>query len=64
LTSIEEARELFAERPLADYERYGFGRWACVLKATGEVIGGAGLKYCSRRPDLSSNARSNTSVRP
>lgn len=42
---VEEIRRMLAERPMADYERYGFGRWACVLKATGELIGGAGLKY-------------------
>jgi RimJ/RimL family protein N-acetyltransferase len=42
---VEETRLMLAERPMADYERYGFGRWACILKATGELIGGAGLKY-------------------
>ena len=25
--------------------KYGYGRWACVDKASGEVIGFAGLKY-------------------
>lgn len=43
--SIEAARRGLLERPLADYQRYGFGRWACVLKATGEFIGFAGLKF-------------------
>jgi RimJ/RimL family protein N-acetyltransferase len=45
LTSIEHALEVLRARPLADYRKYGYGRWACVLKASGEVIGFAGLKY-------------------
>jgi RimJ/RimL family protein N-acetyltransferase len=45
MADVDAARAMLAERPLADYARYGFGRWACVLKETGEVIGGAGLKY-------------------
>jgi RimJ/RimL family protein N-acetyltransferase len=31
--------------PLADYRKHGFGRWACVHKASSEVIGFAGLKH-------------------
>ncbi|HVX11482.1 MAG TPA: GNAT family N-acetyltransferase [Pirellulales bacterium] len=42
---IEEARRLLAARQIADYERYGFGRWVCMLKATGSFVGWAGLKY-------------------
>jgi RimJ/RimL family protein N-acetyltransferase len=45
LKSIEHALEVLRARTLADYEKYGFGRWACVYKASGEVIGFAGLKY-------------------
>jgi RimJ/RimL family protein N-acetyltransferase len=45
LTSREHALEVLRSRPLADYRNYGYGRWACVLKASGEVIGFAGLKY-------------------
>jgi RimJ/RimL family protein N-acetyltransferase len=45
LRNIEHAREVLRSRPMADYRTHGFGRWACVLKATGEVIGFAGLKY-------------------
>jgi RimJ/RimL family protein N-acetyltransferase len=44
-TSIEHAREVLCTRPLADYRKYGFGRWACVHKKREEVIGFAGLKY-------------------
>jgi RimJ/RimL family protein N-acetyltransferase len=45
LTSAEHALEVLRARPLADYRNHGYGRWACVLKASGEVIGFAGLKY-------------------
>jgi RimJ/RimL family protein N-acetyltransferase len=45
LTSVEHALEVLRSRPIADYRNYGYGRWACVLKASGEVIGFAGLKY-------------------
>jgi RimJ/RimL family protein N-acetyltransferase len=45
LTGVEHAREVLCAHPIADYRKYGFGRWACVLKATGRVIGFAGLKY-------------------
>jgi RimJ/RimL family protein N-acetyltransferase len=45
LASIEQALEVLRSRPLADYEKYGFGRWACVYKASDSVIGFAGLKY-------------------
>jgi [ribosomal protein S5]-alanine N-acetyltransferase len=43
--SVEQALEVLRSRTLADYRKHGFGRWACVLKASGEVIGFAGLKY-------------------
>lgn len=28
-----------------DYEQYGYGRWACILKQTNEFIGVFGLRY-------------------
>lgn len=43
VTTLDEARASLADRPLADYANYGYGRWACVFKATQEVIGFAGL---------------------
>jgi ribosomal-protein-alanine N-acetyltransferase len=52
LPNVDAARDMLAERPLADYARCGFGRWACVLKGTGEVIGGAGLKYLPELDDV------------
>jgi RimJ/RimL family protein N-acetyltransferase len=45
LTSLKQALDVLCSRPLADYRKYGFGRWACVHKESGEVIGFAGLKY-------------------
>jgi RimJ/RimL family protein N-acetyltransferase len=45
LTSLEHALEVLRTRPLADYQKYGYGRWACVLKESGEVIGFCGPKY-------------------
>src|SRR4051794_9711124 len=45
LRDTEHAREILRTHPLADYRKYGFGRWACVLKESGAVIGFAGLKY-------------------
>lgn len=43
------ALQVLRDRPLADYRTHGFGRWACVLKETGEVVGFCGLK---RLPEL------------
>lgn len=45
LTTPAQALEVLRTRPLADYARRGFGRWACVLKDSGAFIGWAGLKY-------------------
>jgi RimJ/RimL family protein N-acetyltransferase len=45
LPSIEAARKTLSDRSIADYRKHGFGRWACILKSTGENIGFAGLKY-------------------
>lgn len=41
--SVDAAREAITNYP--DFERHGYGRWACVLEATGEVIGFSGLKW-------------------
>ena len=45
LLSVEQARQILIDHPIADYRKYGFGRGACILKSTGEQIGFAGLKY-------------------
>jgi len=43
LNSLEDARQAIANYP--DFDTVGYGRWACVLKDTGAVIGFCGLKY-------------------
>ena len=45
LASADEARELLKDRQLRDYELYGYGRMACIEKASGRLIGFSGLKY-------------------
>ncbi len=45
LLSVEQARQILLDHPIADYRKHGFGRGACILKSTGEPIGFAGLKY-------------------
>jgi ribosomal-protein-alanine N-acetyltransferase len=45
MTTLDDARAGLLARPIADYARHGFGRLACVLKASNEVIGFAGLEY-------------------
>ena len=42
---LEQARQVLLDGSIAGYRKYGFGRWACILKSTGEQIGFAGLKY-------------------
>jgi RimJ/RimL family protein N-acetyltransferase len=44
LRSLEHALHVMRSRTLADYQKHGFGRWACVHKADDRVIGFAGLK--------------------
>ncbi len=43
LASIDEARDAIVR--YQDFESVGYGRWACILKETGEMIGFSGLKY-------------------
>ena len=45
LASREQALEFMKAAPFHDYATYGYGRFACVWKATGEVIGFSGIKY-------------------
>ena len=45
LPNVEQARQILIDHPIADYQKHGFGRGACILKSTGENIGFAGLKY-------------------
>jgi len=41
----EQALEIMHSAPLADYEKYGFGRMAIEVTSSGEVIGFTGLKF-------------------
>ncbi|HGY92542.1 MAG TPA: N-acetyltransferase [Planctomycetes bacterium] len=43
LSSVDEARQAISD--YTDFEEFGFGRWACVLKSEGTVVGFCGLKY-------------------
>ncbi|MEB0137670.1 MULTISPECIES: GNAT family N-acetyltransferase [unclassified Undibacterium] len=45
LTSVDAAREILQTRPLRDYQVHGFGRMACIERASGRLIGFCGLKY-------------------
>ena len=45
LKSIAEAEAALVAAPLRDYEVHGYGRFACVWKKSGEVIGFSGLKF-------------------
>ena len=45
LASRQQALEFMKAAPFHDYATYGYGRFACVWKATGEVIGFSGVKY-------------------
>ena len=44
VASVEEVLEVLRTRPLRDYAVHGFGRMACVLQETNELIGFCGLK--------------------
>jgi ribosomal-protein-alanine N-acetyltransferase len=43
--SLDVAKETLLAAPLKDYAMYGYGRFACVWKQTGEVIGFCGPKF-------------------
>jgi [ribosomal protein S5]-alanine N-acetyltransferase len=52
VASLEDARELMQAAPFHDYATYGYGRFACVWKESGDVIGFSGIKYV---PEVSDN---------
>lgn len=43
LLSVDAARQAIATYP--DFDKIGYGRWACILKETQTIIGFCGLKY-------------------
>lgn len=52
LQSMDEAKEYLKNHHLNDYDTYGYGRFACILKETGKIIGFSGVKYF---PQLNEN---------
>ncbi len=45
--NVNAAHEFLKTYPKDNYEKYGYGRWAVILKETNEWIGWCGLKYMS-----------------
>lgn len=43
--SVEAARRILIDYPLADYARYGYGRMACIERSSGRLVGFCGLKF-------------------
>lgn len=43
--TLEGVREIIRNAPLADYARYGYGRFAVEWKASAQLIGFSGLKF-------------------
>jgi len=50
--SIDVAKETLTAAPLKDYATYGYGRFACVWKQTGQVIGFCGPKFLPDTGDV------------
>ncbi len=45
VASIDEALALMQAAPLRDYAVRGYGRFACIWRETGDVIGFSGIKH-------------------
>lgn len=43
--SKQDVLDYLHQHPLRDYQVYGYGRFACIWKETGQVIGFSGIKY-------------------
>ena len=43
--SKQDVLDYMHQHPLRDYQVYGYGRFACIWKETGQVIGFSGIKY-------------------
>lgn len=50
--SRDVARATLAAAPLSDYATYGYGRFACVWKESGAVIGACGPKFLPETQDV------------
>lgn len=53
LKDIEGAAQVLEKVILADYRKYGYGRWAVEHKADGKVISFAVLSFCRSSARLS-----------
>ncbi len=51
MASVDAAREMLANVIFQDYAVRGYGRFACVWKETGNVIGFSGVKYIADLDD-------------
>jgi [ribosomal protein S5]-alanine N-acetyltransferase len=45
LRDKRQAEEFLVSRTISNYSKYGYGRYAVVLKASGDIIGNTGLLY-------------------
>jgi [ribosomal protein S5]-alanine N-acetyltransferase len=45
LRDKRQAEEFLISRTIADYSKYGYGRYAVILKASGDIIGNTGPLY-------------------
>jgi len=52
MKSLDEARQALLSAPLRDYEQYGYGRFAVILKSGEELVGFCGMKFL---PELNLN---------
>jgi RimJ/RimL family protein N-acetyltransferase len=52
MKSLDEARQALLSAPLRDYDKYGYGRLAIILKANEELVGFCGMKFL---PELGLN---------
>jgi RimJ/RimL family protein N-acetyltransferase len=50
--SLDAARAMLKAAPLNDYATYGYGRFACVCKQTGQIIGFCGPKFLPDTGDV------------
>ena len=52
LATLDAAREALVAAPLRDYASHGYGRFACVWKQTGRVVGFCGPKFLPDTGDV------------
>jgi RimJ/RimL family protein N-acetyltransferase len=52
MANVDEARETLLSHPIADYQQHGFGRWACIVKATRQNVGFCGLKHLKEMKEV------------